>query len=86
MQKIFAVVETFNAGHDYEEDIMRKTFKLKQKIEVDSIIVHSWHTEFFLKGYKNSFNSVFFAVFDEEGNELDFMYGEACEYLRIDNY
>jgi hypothetical protein len=86
MSKIYAVVKTFNAGYNSEEEKMRNMFELNQKIEVDSIVVNSWSTDIYLKEYEESFNSVFFKIVDEEDVELEFIYGEECEHIRVDNY
>lgn len=37
--------------------------------EVDEVIVHSYHTRVYLKGFKDWFNSVAFEFYNEDGTE-----------------
>lgn len=86
MNTVYAIVETFDAGYESEQRMVKEVFSLNQKIEVDSIVVESWITKIYLKGYKQSFNSVFFKIVDDNGNELDYIHGHECTQIRINQY
>ena len=68
---IIAIVETLEAGYDYQKQKMIDLgFKVGDRIEVKDIVVHQSSTDVYLEGYSDSFNSVFFE-FEENGEELD---------------
>lgn len=68
---IIAIVETLQAGYDFQKKQMEDLgFKIGDRIEVKDIVVHQSSTDVYLEGYKGSFNSVFFE-FEENGEELD---------------
>ena len=68
---IIAIVETLEAGYDYQKQKMIDLgFKVGDRIEVKDIIMHQSSTDVYLEGYSDSFNSVFFE-FEENGEELD---------------
>ena len=68
---IIAIVETLEAGYDYQKQKMIDLgFKVGDRIEVKDIVVHHSSTDVYLEGYESSFNSVFFE-FEENGEELD---------------
>ena len=72
---IIAIVETLEAGYDYQKQKMIDLgFKVGDRIEVKDIIMHQSSTDVYLEGYSDSFNSVFFE-FEENGEELD-IYGD----------
>lgn len=68
---IVAIVNTLEAGYDYQKDTMLKLgFKLNDRFNVESINMGQSSTSIYLKDYKESFNSVFFK-FEENNIELD---------------
>ena len=68
---IIAIVETLQAGYDFQKQKMIDLgFKVGDRIEVKNIVVHQSSTDVYLEGYEGSFNSVFFE-FEENGEELD---------------
>ena len=72
MEKIYAICKTLDAGYDYEKKQMSESnINIGDKIELLNAKVDSWTTDIYLKGYKDSFNSVFFDFVDESGNSVD---------------
>ena len=72
---IIAIVETLEAGYDYQKQKMIDLgFKVGDRIEVKDIVVHQSSTDIYLEDYEGSFNSVFFE-FEENGKELN-IYGD----------
>lgn len=68
---IIAIVETLQAGYDYQKQKMIDLgFKVGDRIEVKDIVVHQSSTDVYLEGHEGSFNSVFFE-FEENGKEFD---------------
>lgn len=68
---IIAIIETLEAGYDYQKQKMIDLgFKVGDRIEVKDIVVHQSSTDVYLEGYKGSFNSVFFE-FEENGEEFN---------------
>lgn len=60
------------AGTEYDrQKIAKSGLVLGNEYEVEKIFVYRYSTEVFLKGYKSSFNSVNFEIF-EDGEELDY--------------
>lgn len=71
MKKIYAVVKTYNAGYDTEEDEIRKKFELGQTLEIKRIEVGRSSSKVYLKGYNSYFNTVFFTFVNDENKEVD---------------
>lgn len=46
------------SGYDHEQESTKKLLRPDSRYEVDNIIVHSWNTEVYLKGFNMPFNSV----------------------------
>jgi hypothetical protein len=72
MSKIYAICTTLDAGYDYEqEEIKESGIQVGDKIELEDALVGGWHTDVWLVGYPDSFNSVFFDFVDENGEDYD---------------
>ena len=48
--------------------------------EVDGVIVHSYHTRIYLKGFKDWFNSVAFEFYNEDGTKSTIIEDAIMEY------
>lgn len=73
MGKLYAVCTTLDAGTDSDKSVMKNLgIEIGDKIEVENVLVKSYETIVWLKGYEDyELNSVFFDFVDELGKPYD---------------
>lgn len=66
------VVNTFNAGHDYQVEIIKKHFKIGHILTVEHTDVYNSNTDVYFHEVPNiAFNSVFFSDVKKQSKKND---------------
>ena len=60
-----------DSGWEEDQELCRKLLVLNETYSVYNVEVHSWHTDVYLCGFDEPFNSVNFTYYDETGNEVE---------------
>lgn len=71
--KYYAKVVTFDAGTEFNKQYAMSNLKLGEKYEMNDLIIGSWCTDVYLKGFEQPFNSVYFEFADEDGVAYDLL-------------
>lgn len=80
---VYAIVRTLEAGWPDEQERFKELgFQVGDKVRVTRIEVGTSSSKVWVEGYEDSFNSVFFDNFEEDGEPLE-IYKEERFYTYI---